>query len=485
MIFINCFCRCVLLFLMFSIAGTSGAEGQELDSMLTEILQPHFDKLDGMVKRHEVRVLVHWSKTDYFVENGEQKGIAWEMARDFEKFLNAELHTGKKPVSVIIVPVSRDKQIEYLEEGRGEMSFTFMHETPALRGRVDFSAPIDDNVSEIIMRNKKSPSIRSEKDLSGKTIHLRATSTYLSTLTTINASLKANGLREARIKFLSEHLADSDILELMDGGLIDYTILDDYRGAFWASVFPRVVAEIGHPLAEKKPISFMLRTGTPRLKSLLDRFIASHKIGTTYGNVLFKRYFKTNRYARTIMGSEEHKRFHTLTVLFQRYGKKYGFDHLMLMAQGFQESRLDQNLKSHSGAIGVMQVMPATGRALKVGDIRKLEPNIHAGVKYMKQLSDSYFSDPSIDTLNRTLLCFAAYNAGPSRIGNFRLEAKRYGLDQNLWFDHVERVVAEKGSRETVQYVMNISKYYVAYKLLQEQSARREADKQRFRHHKG
>ena len=125
----------------------------------------------------------------------------------------------------------------------------------------------------------------------------------------------------------------------------------------------------------------------------------------------------------------------------------------MLAAQGYQESGLDQNARSHVGAIGVMQVMPATGAQLKVGDIRITEPNIHAGAKYMDQLMSRYFPDARFDEMNRSLFAFAAYNAGPGRIARLRKEAEQRGLDPDRWFNNVEIVTAEKVGSETTTYV--------------------------------
>lgn len=458
-------------------------QAQELDSLFGEILQPHFDGLPGMVRRHQVRILVHWSRTDYFIAAGEQHGVMWEAARDFERFLNKTLRTGKRPVSCVVIPVSRDDLVRYLEDGLGDISFVGLRETPELSGRIAFSAPYATDVAEIVMRHRDSPALHSVDDLSGRTVHLRPTSKYFSTLKELNDRLRALGRDEARLEPLSEHLSDADIMELVDAGVVQYTILDGYRGEFWATVFPRAVPERTLPLAEHRTLRFALRKGTPKLAALLNEFIRTHKLGTEYGNVLYKRYFKANTWARSALGSEERRRFRSMVDLFRRYGARYGFDHLMLTAQGFQESGLDQNVRSAVGAIGVMQVMPSTGKAMNVGDIRHIDANIHAGVKYMHRLAMQYFDDTAIDPLNRTLLCFAAYNAGPARIRKFQREAAKRGFDPNIWFDHVERIAVEHGNRETVQYVVNITKYYVAYKLAEEERVQRERAKKDVRRH--
>jgi membrane-bound lytic murein transglycosylase MltF len=146
-----------------------------------------------------------------------------------------------------------------------------------------------------------------------------------------------------------------------------------------------------------------------------------------------------------------------------------------MAAQGFQESGLDQSVKSPVGAIGIMQVMPATGKDLNVGDISQLEPNIHAGVKYMRWVIDQYFKDEPMTELDKGLFTFASYNAGPGRIRQLRREAEKRGLDPNVWFGNVEQIASERIGRETVTYVSNIYKYYVAYRLVIEERERREA----------
>jgi membrane-bound lytic murein transglycosylase MltF len=172
----------------------------------------------------------------------------------------------------------------------------------------------------------------------------------------------------------------------------------------------------------------------------------------------------------------DYKRFEETLALFKKYGAKYNFDPVMLAAQGYQESRLDQNAKSHVGAIGVMQIMPATGAELKVGDIRVTEPNIHGGAKYMDTLMTKYFPDAKFSEGNRPLFAFAAYNAGPGNISKMRKEAAKRGLDPDKWFENVEVVTAEKIGIETTTYVRNIYKYYISYGLLtQSEEARRAA----------
>jgi len=211
---------------------------------------------------------------------------------------------------------------------------------------------------------------------------------------------------------------------------------------------------------------------------MLD-FYRSHIKKQGLAGYRMKQYMSRVKQIKNSTGTSEWKRFEQTLALFEKYGQKYNFDPLMLAAQGYQESQLNQDAKSPVGAIGVMQVMPTTGQELKVGDINVIEPNIHAGAKYMDQLMTKYFSDANFTENNRTLFAFASYNCGPGNISKMRKEAEKQGLDPNKWFNNVEIVTAQKIGMETTTYVRNIYKYYVAYKLLLEaQEVQRKAREQ-------
>jgi membrane-bound lytic murein transglycosylase MltF len=172
------------------------------------------------------------------------------------------------------------------------------------------------------------------------------------------------------------------------------------------------------------------------------------------------------------------QRMKSYVKYFQKYAAEYNFDYLMLAAQGYQESTLRQDLVSPRGAVGVMQVLPqyAAAKPINIPDVRDPENNIHAGAKMMAQITNTYFNDPGIDQMNKTLFTFAAYNAGQNRIVRLRKETQAQGLNPNVWFGNVELVVAKDIGQETVQYVSNIYKYYVAYKMtLDQQQAREQA----------
>jgi membrane-bound lytic murein transglycosylase MltF len=224
-------------------------------------------------------------------------------------------------------------------------------------------------------------------------------------------------------------------------------------------------------------LAIAFRKENPQLRAAVNQWLGKHGKGDAFRNVLERRYLQNVKYAKNAAATAERRKLQAVIELFKKYGAQYDLDYLLMAAQGYQESTLDHSVRSPVGAIGVMQVMPSTGKELKVGDITQVDANIHAGVKYMRFLMDQYFKDEPMDDLNKGLMTFASYNAGPGRVRQLRAEAQRRGLDPNIWFDNVERVASERIGRETVTYVSNIYKYYITYRLLIAQREQREAAK--------
>jgi membrane-bound lytic murein transglycosylase MltF len=283
-----------------------------------------------------------------------------------------------------------------------------------------------------------------------------------------------------RLELLPDELENDDILPMLDAGLIQLAVIEQPLFEFWKQIFPRIT---GHPeLAVRRSgsIAWAIGKQSPRLRAALDAFITGeYRQGSTARNVILTRYLSSTRWARPVRGDAELARYQKTVELFRRYAQKYEFEPLLVLAQGFQESRLDQSLVSPSGAIGLMQVMPEIGRLMKVGDIRTPEANVHAGIGYLRKLITDHFDEPQISEQDRLLFAFASYNAGPTRISRLREEAAKLGYSRDHWFGNVELVVADRVGREPVDYVGNILKYYVAYRRVSEEVAEREAAREK------
>jgi membrane-bound lytic murein transglycosylase MltF len=432
-----------------------------------------------MIERRLIRVLTVYSKTLYFVDKGTQRGIVHDGGRQFEEDLNRKLRTKHLRVSVAFVPVSRDELLPALVEGRGDLAAANLTITPERLKIVDFTDPALTGVAEIVITGPSSPPINTLDDLAGKEVFVRKSSSYYESLTNLNATFRQQGKAAVKLIPAPETLEDEDLLEMLNAGLIKVVVVDSHKAQFWKQVFPSLTPHPDVAVDAGNEIAWAIRKDSPKLKAELNAFLKKHGAGTAFGNTVLQRYLKSTRYVKNATADAEMKKFLATIGMFRKYGDKYGIDWMLMAAQGYQESRLDHNAKSAVGAIGVMQIMPATGKELNVGDISQIDPNIHAGVKYVRFMIDQYYKNEPMDDLNKGLFAFASYNAGPGRVAGLRKEAAKRGLNPNVWFNNVERVAAEKIGRETVTYVSNIYKYYVAYTLTQgEYLERMEARKQ-------
>ena len=423
---------------------------------------------DGMLERRHIRVLVPYSRTLYYNDKGRERGLTAEMARAFEQYLNKKYaaQLGKRPITLYLVPTTRDELLEDVANGRGDIAAGNLTVTDARKQLVDFVAPADEKPNrEIVLSGPKAGPVASAEALSGKTVHVRWTSSYHDSLVTLNQRLAAAGKAAVTLVQVPDELEDEDMMEMLNVGLLDYIVVDDWKARMRAPLLPKVMLNDAAVVRESGAVGWALRKNSPLLVAELQDFYANHLKKQGVPNYLRQQQSKRIKTLKDASASADAKRFEEMLVLFRKYGPQYGFDPLMLAAQGYQESQLNQQAKSHVGAIGVMQIMPATGAELKVGDIRVTEANIHGGAKYMDQLMTRYFKDADFDPANRALFAFASYNAGPGNISKMRKEAAQRGLNPDKWFNNVEMVTAEKIGIETTTSVRNIFKYYTSSKL--------------------
>lgn len=439
-------------------------------------VMPHMGDLDAMVDRRVIRILTVYGPGRYFLENGPQ-GIVQEYAQKLQKVVNKAYKTGLLTVQVAVIPVARDQLFSALKAGYGDIVMAGTTITENRREEVAFTAPVSKPLREILVTGPSAPPIATLEDLAGKTVYVRLSSSYAESIRALSAALLKKGLSPIRVEPMDESLEDEDLIEMVDAGLLPWAVVDDYKPQMWQDVFTRTVVRDDLVLRSGGRLAWAVRPDNPKLLQFLNTFVKDNKEGTLFGNVVRNRYIRDFDWAENAIGAEELSRYRALSSYFLKHGTNYGIDPTLLAAQGFQESRLDQSVRSHRGAIGVMQLLPSTAKDKNVAipNIEEVEPNIEAGAKYMAFLRSRYFSGPGIDDLNGALMSLAAYNAGPGRIRRIRSEAEAKGYDPNLWFDNVEVVVAEQVGRETVQYVGNIFKYYLTYRWINAADAERAA----------
>jgi len=437
---------------------------------------PHFGDLDSMIRRRKIRALVPYTHA-YFNFNGKERtGIAFEALNILENSINKKLGFYPPKVRILFIPVNRSQIIPLLRAGYADLAYAGMAITEERQTLVDFSAPTVTGLNEIIVGGKTSPKLNTLADLAGKEIYLHPGSSYESAARRLSDSLVRIGLPAIVIKPIDAYLETEDILQLINSGVIPYSATVEDIARLWSKKMDSLVLYDKFPLARNISYGIVMRKGSPKLKAATDKYAKENARGTWMGNMLYNKYVKSDKLLPNMHNKKTVAQVRALRATFEKYASQYRLDWLLLVAQGYQESTLRQDLVSPAGAVGIMQVLPSTAadRVINIGNIHIAENNVHAGIKLMRYLMDQYFRGPGIDTLNCHLLALAAYNCGPARVAQLRKIAKAKGLNPNLWFDNVEIIAAQKVGRETVQYVSNIYKFYASYRALNYYMAQRE-----------
>jgi membrane-bound lytic murein transglycosylase MltF len=451
-------------------AQPAATAGRKLD--LTKLTEETFiGDFDRMLERRRIRISVPYSRTLYYNDKGRERGMTAELVRDFERWINEKYakQLGKRPLTVYITPTTRDELIDDVVAGRADLAAGNLSVTPKRLERLDFYAPKDLAATrEVLVTGATAPALGTLDDLAGKTVHVRPSSSYHESLVALNAKFKAAGRPPVKIVALPDALEDEDVMEMINAGILQTTVVDEWKARIWEQILPKVKVRGELVLRDDARIGWAYRKNSPKLAAELEDFFLNFARKQGVIAYRLKRQMQNVKQLKDPTRSAEYKRFRDTVALFHKYGPKYGFDPLMLAAQGFQESQLRQEARSHMGAVGIMQLLPATAKELKVGDISVAENNVHAGAKYMDQLMTRYFPDAKFSEADRPLFAFAAYNMGPGNLAKMRREAATRGLDENKWFNNVELVTAEKIGIETTTYVRNIFKYYAAYRLSRE-----------------
>ena len=407
-----------------------------------------------------------FSPTEFLLLNGKPHGFQYELMSQYEKFLNKGV-SRKERTQVIYVPLPLERLIPALREGEGDIIAAGLTVTPEREKLVAFAAPYLPQVDEIVVAHKTVEGLNGLEDLAGRTVHVMSGSTYAQHLRELSDRFEERDLAPIDVVEADGFLSTGDILEMVNAGIFEITVSDAHIAEVWGEALTEAALRADLKVHSGGLVGWAVRRENQELRDSLDAFMKSHKKGSKLGNILFRRYFENTTFVQNPLTDKEIEKFEKLKSLFRKYGDRYGVDWLASMAQGYQESGLDQKRRSKAGAVGIMQLLPSTAADpnVDIKGIDKPENNIHAGIKYTAFLRDRYFSDPEIDQEQRLAFAFAAYNLGPARVTRLRRQAEAMGFDPNRWFGNVEMVALAKVGREPVRYVGNIHEYYVAYRL--------------------
>lgn len=435
--------------------------------LASHLNERYTDDLPGLLKRNHLRVLTTFNRTNFFLHENRAYGFEYKLLKRYEKSLNKGRRRGDLAVTLELVPVSRDRLLPGLVEGLGDVAAAGLTVTPERQKQVSFTTPYLSGVDEVVVTHLRVPAPRRMEDLAGRRIYVRRSSSYFESLRRLNESFEKKDLEPVHIVTVDESLETEDLLEMVNAGAIDLTVADSNLTRTWSGVLSNLRALYNLKVREGCEIAWAVRQDNPELLRSLNAFLLKHRRGTLLGNIYFNRYFRDNKWIQNPLDEEDRERQRRYEEPIRRYAAQYGFDWRLILAVAFQESGLDQNKRNRSGAMGIMQILPTTAADPNVAipDIRSLDNNVHAGVKYLAFLRDRYFSGDQLLPEARIRFTLAAYNAGPLKIARARSRARSMGFDPNLWFRNVEFAALRLIGQEPVRYVSNVNKYYVLYTL--------------------
>ncbi|MCH6258476.1 transporter substrate-binding domain-containing protein [Puniceicoccaceae bacterium K14] len=445
-----------------------GSVSKELEAILQRSLEPRFSDLEEMKSSRVIRVLVTYNNTNFFIDQGRERGFECELLKQYERHLNHTIENEDKKIRFVFIPVHFNELIPSLLNGTGDIVAAGLTASSEKSKHVSFTTPYLTDISQVVVSSQFSPALSSLFDLSGKTVYVSQDSSYRKNLERINRALTILRKSPITIRSLNSNFETEDYLELLDAGIIEYTIADQHIANVWAPVLANVNVLNDFQISNSSSIAWAVRKENTELRRDLDRFVSSVKKGTLLGNIFFTRYYEQSERLENPLSRITKLQMRSYQSVFQKYAKMYDFDWLRLAAQGFQETNLNPKAVSRVGAIGIMQLMPSTAYAMGFSNLQDPEENIHAGTHYMYDILNQLSLDENLDPAVKFDFALASYNAGPSRVIKWRKQAKELGLDPNKWFNNVEKIAYQDVGRETVRYVSNINKYYVAYHLATE-----------------
>ncbi|WP_421870230.1 transporter substrate-binding domain-containing protein [Motiliproteus sp.] len=425
--------------------------------------QPFFGDLDKLRERQTLRVLVAYSRSNFFTDRDQIRGFEYEHMEAFKAFLNQS--DPIRPITFDYIPVPFSRLIPSLLEGKGDLIAANLTITEQRKLQLAFSTPYLNDVQEVLVSHQSQPEIKQLGDLAGKSIYVRGNSSHLQRLSQLNIDMMRQGLEPIDIQIAAPHLAAEDLLELVNAQAIPMVVADNHIAEIWRSVLGGLKIHQGFPLLKNGKIAWATRYDNPKLLEQLNQFAV--QLERNSNSELFQRYYQDTRWIASPLQPDNLEKLGHLVDLFTRYAKRYDHDWISLAAQAYQASNMDHSKRGSDGQIGIMQIPLAYQQHsdLQVGNPHDLENNVHAAAKYLDYLQRSYFSDPAISEQDQLFFSWAAYFAGPDKIRRVRRLAEQQGLDPNRWFDNVELTTARTLGRQPVDYVLGSYKYYISYRL--------------------
>jgi membrane-bound lytic murein transglycosylase MltF len=416
-------------------------------------------------KLDRLRVLVNYTRTDFFVSEGKPRGFEYEYLCEFLRFLNQRLQRHDNPMRLEFVVTDLERMLRDLIDGRGDIAAANLTITPARQATAAFSLPYLTDVDELVVTNRSVSAPASLADLAGKRVLVPAGSSYIEHLEDLARAQKEAGKAPVEVVQAEHGLESEDILELLNAGIVGYTVVDAHRARLWAQVLPNIAVHDKVVVNRGGNIAWAVRPESRELLAALNAFIAHEGARSAMNRMLFDRYFRDTRWIVNPVSRPMLRRQAAVIDAITRYSAAAGLDWRLVLAHAVAESGLDPTSRGRNGAIGIMHVTPAMAAQVGVTDIDQVNRNIEAGVRYLAKLRTMYEKETGADERASVDLALAAYRVGPEQLRTMQHYARELGLDPAKWEKNVALVADLTLGDEPAREVDEVHLYLEAYRL--------------------
>ena len=451
----------VALLIVAGLVGAAIVSASDPEQVI-EIPDPIERDLADIVERDTLVALTTYNSTSYFLYRGSPMGYEYELLKDFAD--EAEL-------TLVMQVVPRDSILYYLNTGRGDVAASRLEPAAEDTSRFDFSeglyttravlvqqeAPLPGDVEapqatalpDAIVRELRADSlalarreseltplqIRARRvsrleDLDGRRVFLPEDDSYVERLVEVENQITG------QIEVVEVDTTSATLIRQVAAGNIEFTAAQENVAELEAGYYGNLTLtpQIGEP----HEVAWAVRENAPGLRQALDQWILENRDSGRWAT-LYRTYYVDRRGYRERVESEyltgETGRLSDYDDLLKRYAPTIGWDWRLLGAQMFQESRFEPNARSWAGAMGLLQLMPATAREVDVSDPYDPDQNVAGAVRYLEWLRETYWQERIPDEKERLKFILASYNAGSGHVMDAQRLTEKYGGDPTVWTD--------------------------------------------------
>ena len=392
--------------------------------------------LPQIKEKGELVALTVNGSASYFNYRGEPMGFQYELAQQFARSLGLKLK--------IKVMKDETELADSLLQGKGDLIAYNLTITNPLKDSLIFCG--EENITrQIIAQRKGKKALKDVTQLLGKDVYTTPGTSY-SRLVNLNNEL-GGGIRIHEVP--TDSATAEDLITQVSEGQIDYTVATDEIARINRTYYPNL--DISLAISFDQRSSWAVRKTSPLLAEAADKWHREN-ISSAEFRASARRYFELNKRPSygPILSAKEGK-ISLYDDLFRKYASQIGWDWRLLAALAYTESNFNPNVVSWAGAVGLMQLMPATARSLGVPPGKETDPeeSIKAAVKYIASMQRTFSKIQDKD--ERIKFVLASYNAGIGHVSDAMALAEKYGRNRYVWEHSVAHFILLKSEKEYYQ----------------------------------